>query len=150
MKKLFLLLLICPLMMLTSCKDNGKSSLRADSANALIDQEIEATNAQFPMQIDVATTLVSTSRQGDIVAYHYILDESEVDFDTFNASKESFKNRLRNDLTVICLPSSEVHALFALLRDSGKVLRYEYKGKPSGRTMSIDFSNEELHKIIKD
>lgn len=150
MKKLFFLLMICPLMMITSCKDNANSNVSADSVEALIDQEIEATNKQFPMQVDAATTLVSMSRQGDIVKYDYIIDESAVDFETFKAGKDSFKDRLKNDIIVLCLPSSELRAFFTLLRDSGKVLRYEYKGNPSGQTMSIDFSNDELHDIVKD
>ena len=150
MKKLFLILLFLPLMMVTSCKDNTGSGISADSKDALLDKEIAASVAQFPMQVDDATTLVLLSRDGNVVTYDYALDESKMNFDEFIANQESFKAQLRNNIVVVCTPSSDFHTFMTLLRDTDKELRYRYKGKPSGRSVTIEFSNNEIKELIKD
>ena len=138
MKKVFFILLLLPLLLVTSCKDNTGSGLSADSKEALLDKEIAASVAQFPMQVDDATTLVLLSRDGNVVTYDYVLDESKMNFDEFIANKESFKAQLRNNIVVVCTPSSD------------KELHYRYTGKPSGRLVTIEFSNDEIKELIKD
>lgn len=150
MKKLFVILLIFPLMMVTSCKDNSGSGMSADSKDALLDKEIEASVSQFPMQVDNATTLVLLSRDGRIVTYDYVLDESVMNFDEFIANKESFKEQLRNNIVVVCTPPSSFRPFMTLLRDTDKELHYRYKGKTSGRSVTIVFSNDEIKELIKD
>lgn len=142
--------MICPLMMLTSCRDNANSNVGANSIDALIDQEIEATNKQFPMQIDNATTLLSMSRDGNVVTYNYSIDEGVLDFDEFTAHEVSFKEQLRNNIIVASSPSTEFHAFLILLRDSDKELHYRYKGNRSGKTMAVGFSNDDIKSLIRD
>ena len=150
MKKLFFILLIFPLMMVTSCKDNSGSGISTDSKEALLDKEIAASVSQFPVQVDTATTLVLLSRDGRIVTYDYVLDESAMNFDEFINNKESFKAQLRNNIVVVCTPSSDFRTFMTLLRDTDKELHYRYKGKNSGMTVTIEFSNDEIKDLIKD
>ena len=64
MKKLFLLLMF-PLLMITSCKDNAEKANNSNNATEtvskemLLEQEIKAFNEQLPIQVDEATTLLS-------------------------------------------------------------------------------------------
>lgn len=150
MKKLFYILLLFPLLMITSCKDNTNTSTGADSKDVLLDKEIAASNAQFPVKVDDATTLMSLSRDGNIVTYEYEIDESAFDFETFMAQKERFKSQLENQIAVLSTPNSEVYVFMSLLKDTGNSLRYLYKGNRSGKTMVIEFSNDELKQIIKE
>lgn len=146
MKKLFFILLLCPLMILTSCKDNSKVNVGADAKELLLDQEIEKTKDIFPMQIDNATTLVSMKRDGDIVSYEYVFDENERAFD----GQEAFKKQLRDNLVFVSQSATELYAFMTLLRDTGKTLRYDYKGMQTGKSIVIDFTNEDLHEIFPE
>ena len=150
MKKILFILMLCPLLMISSCKDNANTNPSANSKEILLDKEIEASNAQFPVQVDDATTLMSLSRDGNIVTYEYEIDESAFDFETFTAQKESFKSQLEKQIAVLSTPNSEVYVFMSLLKDTGNSLRYLYKGNRSGKTMVIEFSNDELKQIIKE
>ena len=149
MKKLLFILMLCPLLMITSCKDNAKTGTDANSMEILLDKEIAASNAQFPVKVDFATTLKSLSRDGNIVTYEYEIDENAFDFDSLAAEKERFRSQLENQIAIMSTPNSEVYVFMTMLRDTGNELRYLYKGNPSGKTMVIEFTNDELKKIIK-
>lgn len=159
MRKLLFLLLLLPLLFVTSCSNTGDSSTNSStnatapssSANQLLmalDREIEASNAQMPMKVDYATNLLSLTRDGDNVTYVYEIDESSFDFEDMIADKESFKNQLKNQISLLSTPDNEVYAFMSLLRDTGKNLRYVYKGNTSGKTMTIEFANSELKELI--
>lgn len=147
MKKLFFLLMICPLMMLTSCKDNKGSNAKEE---LLLEQEMKATNAQLPMQVDVATTLMSVTIDGDMVTYKYLVDEDAMDYAQFIDQREQFRNDLKKQIVAMSTPNSEMHAFMSLLKVTGKDLRYQYKGNRSGMITTIDFPNDELQEMIKD
>ena len=137
-------------MMITSCKDSSNTSSVATTKDLILDQEIEVFNAQFPVKMDNASTLVSLTRDGDVVTYEYEIDESVFDFEKFIAQKDTFRSQLENQITATSTPNSEFYAFVSLLRDTDKALHYLYKGIPSGKTVVIEFSNDELKKMIKD
>jgi hypothetical protein len=151
MKKLFLILMLCPLMMLMpSCTGNADKSANNLSKEVLLDQEIASSNAQMPIQMDNATTLLSLSRDGEIVTYEYLLDENEVDFSQFIEDKAQHRNKLSNQITLLSTTEPSMHAFMSLLKETGKSLRYRYKGNSSGVVVTIEFSNDELQEMIKD
>ena len=63
MKKLLFVLLLCPLMVMTSCRDSSGSNNKAKEL--LLANDIKAANDQFPMQVDYATTALSVALEGD-------------------------------------------------------------------------------------
>ena len=139
-------------MMVTSCRDNANTNTNMDVAtkDALIDQEIEASNAQLPMQVDYATTLLAMSRDDSIVTYQYELDENEVEFEDIFANQVSFRADLKEKLTAGSETDLELNAFLTLLSETGKVLRYSYTGNLSGQVVSLEFSNDEIKEMIQN
>ena len=153
MKKLLFLLMLCPLMMITSCRDNAEKANNATetvSKEMLLVQEIKAFQDQLPMQVDEATTLLSIFKEGEHVIYEYSVDEDDMDFKQFIEHKEEFRNNIKKQIMAMNTPDSEVYAFMSLLRDTGKGLRYQYAGNLSGKVTIIEFSNDDLQEMIKD
>ena len=149
MKKLYFILMLCPLMWFTSCSDSSNSGSKASDLE-LLDKEIEATNAQLPMQIDYVTTFLEVSRSFGVVTYKYEIDENEIDFDDMQAHKVSFRAGLKGNLTSMCVPGSDLYAFLSLMSKAGAVLQYEYKGNLTGKIFTIEFSKDEIQAMLKD
>ncbi|MBQ3364797.1 MAG: hypothetical protein IJG42_12705 [Muribaculaceae bacterium] len=158
MKKFLLIFMLCPLLMVMSCRDNTATSNEttttvsadANSMEAALEKEIYASNAQMPMQVDYATTLRSVTRDGNVVTYEYGIDESVFNFDDIIARSEDFKANLKEQIKLMSSPDSEVYTFMSLLKKTGKDLRYLYKGKNTGKTMTIVITNDELKELIQD
>lgn len=156
MKKLLFLLMLCPLMMITSCKDNVEKADNAATAaenvskEKLLEQEIKATNEQLPIQVDEATKLLSVSKHGEYVIYEYSVNEGDMAFKQFIDHKEDFKNNIKDQIIAMSSPNSEVYAFMSLIRDTGRDLRYQYTGNLTGKVTTIEFTNDDLHEMIKD
>ena len=150
MKKLLFILMLCPLMMITSCKDNANTSAGKNSKEILLDKEIEASNAMFPMQVDIATTLKSVSRDGKVVTYEYEIDESVLEFETLTAKEETYRSQLESQLAALSKPNAEMYAFVSILKETDCGLRYLYKGNLTGKTMAIEFTSDELKKLSEE
>lgn len=146
MKKLLFVLLLCPLMVMTSCRDSSGSNNKAKEL--LLVNDIKAANEQFPMQVDYATTALSVALEGDYVVYSYEVNESLVDM--ADLDPESFKKQLKNNFTAAYKTQPDYHMSMSLVKETEKSLRYKYKGSLSGKTIAIDFSNAELHEMFED
>lgn len=159
MKKLLFILMLCPLMMITSCKDNAEKGNNGNNATdttnpvtkeMLLAQEIKASNELFPMQVEEGTTLLSLIKDGNHVIYEYSVDEDIMDFKPFIENKEGIKNNIKNQIITMNTPNSEAHAFMSLVRDTGKDLRYQYTGNKSGKVAIFEFTNDDLHEMITD
>lgn len=153
MKKLLLILMLCPLMMITSCKDNAEkanNSFETASKEMLLAQEIMASNEQFPVQVEVGTTLLSLTKYENHVIYEYTVDEDITDFKPFIENKEQIKNNIKNQIIAMNIPNTEAHAFMSLVRDTGNDLRYQYTASKSGKVATFEFTNDDLHEMIKD
>lgn len=160
MKKFLLIFMLCPLLTVMSCRDNTATSnetapsVSADanlnSVEAALEKELYASNAQMPMQVDYATTLNSVTRDGKVVTYEYVIDEGVFNFDDIIARNEDFKANLKEQIKLMSSPDSEVYTFMSLLKKTGKDLRYLYKGKSTGKTMTIVITNDELKELIQD
>ncbi len=153
MKKLLFLLMLCPLMMITSCKDNAEkanNTTKTTTKEMLLAQEIKATNDQLPIQVDEATTLLSVSKLGEYVIYEYSVNEGDMDFKQFIEHIEDFRNNIKDQIITMSTPNTEVYAFMSLIRDTGRDLRYQYTGNLTGKVTTIEFTNDDLHEMIKD
>ena len=81
----------------------------------MLEQEMKATNAQLPMQVDVATTLMSVTIDGDMVTYKYLVDEDAMDYAQFIDQREQFRNDLKKQIVAMSTPNSEMHAFMSLV-----------------------------------
>ena len=119
------------------------------SKDFLIDKEIEATNAEFPIQVDIATTALSVTREGEVVTYKFKVDEDLVDISTMIDNSVAFKSETRQMLVETLKEDAPFHALLNLMGEAGIRLRYEYKGNRSGKTMIFEFSNNEILEMLE-
>lgn len=141
MKKLFFVLMLCPLLMLmASCTGStGNSKYKA------LDAEIELANQQMPMQMTHAITLTGMLRDGFVVSYVYEVNEEVLTLDNFIADETAFKANMVNEI----VNNTEVVRFFTLIADAGCDLQYVYNGSHSGKTTIISFTNAELKEMCK-
>ena len=114
------------------------------SNNEQLDWNIRNTNASLPQQVDMGTTLVSIGRLGDTVSYLFELDEEVVDMsllkDYLDEAKENFRQELES-------PTTTPNIFILLVCRTNKSLRYVYRGKTTGKELTIEFTNAELRNI---
>ena len=120
------------------------------SNEELLDWEIQASNSILPRQLDGVTTLISMSRDGDVVAYNYEIDESQLDFSTIEENQDRLKQTLAQQVATLNSPTSSAQIFMRLLRRGNKDLNYVYKGSQSGKAVTIRFSNAELRDFAND
>jgi len=149
MKKLFFVLMLCPLLMLTmpSCSGGtGSTNSGTDKTKMeLLDKEIDLSNHQMPMQVDFATTLMSLKRQSMTVSYQYVVDEDAIDMDEVIANQRPFKTTLENQITTV----KEAKYFASMVADAGCDLHFVYDGNHSAKNVTIEFTNAELKSILK-
>ena len=92
----------------------------------------------------MGTTLVSIGRLGDTVSYLFELDEEVVDMsllkDYLDEAKENFRQELES-------PTTTPNIFISLVCRTNKSLRYVYRGKTTGKELTIEFTNAELRNI---
>ena len=138
-------------MMVTSCKGNVNGGTKTDPKEAkelLIDKDIEETNTQFPMQVDIATTAVSVSREGDVVIYHFEVNEGLLEIESLIENQETMKSELKKSLLDVLNQDASFREIMNLLKETGKSLKYEYKGINTGKTLEIEFFNAEIGEML--
>ena len=99
---------------------------------------------------DEITVLTSITRDGQDVAYNYELDDEAMDMAFFNDHLDEMKANLSDELEALNSPMSSFKPFMKLLCRTNKNLLYVYKGKHSGQTVTITFTNSELRDIIQD
>ena len=116
----------------------------------ILNWQIESSNAVLPQQVDEITVLTSITRDGQDVAYNYELDDEAMDMAFFNDHLDEMKANLSDELEALNSPMSSFKPFMKLLCRTNKNLLYVYKGKHSGQTVTITFTNSELRDIIQD
>ena len=114
------------------------------SREELLDWEIQATNSTLPRQLDYVTTLVSLSRDGNVVAYTYEIDEDELDMSMMIDGQDQMRAGIAAQIATLNSPTSSAQTFMRLLREGGKDLHYIYKGNKTGTVLEIKFTNNEL------
>ena len=109
-----------------------------------MDWEIQATNSTLPRQLDYVTTLVSLSRDGNVVAYTYEIDEDELDMSMMIDGQDQMRAGIAAQIATLNSPTSSAQTFMRLLREGGKDLHYIYKGNKTGTVLEIKFTNNEL------
>ena len=121
------------------------------SKNELLDWQIQITNSTLPQQFEIGSMLVSVECQGNIVSYIFEIDEDLVDMslldDYLDEAKEDFRQELEQEWAS---PTSLVKQFTSLVCRTNKSLRYVYRGKTTGKELTIEFTNAELRNISHD
>ena len=120
--------------------DLGNSKDEKDPEAAL-EGQVEATNAQCPMQIAEGMTITHLSIEGDYVVYNVICDENSYSISALNHNKAQIKE----DIIKTIDPSDPAMAMFiGICREAGKGIAYKYIGDQSGSTSMIKISTSEF------
>lgn len=120
------------------------------SNDELLDWEVMASNSILPRKLDEVTTLISLTRDGNVVAYSYEIDEDKLDMSVVSDGKDQLKQTLAAQVATLNSPTSVAQTFMRLLRRGNKELHYVYKGNLSGKTVRIEFSNDELRDLAGD
>lgn len=118
------------------------------SVSDLLDWQIEVSNSMLPKQIDELGDLVSLEQDSISVSYIYSIDEDKASMKQIQAAKDEIATELKTELKEqLTSPKSSSKPFSMLVIKAGKNLRYVYKGDKTGKTVSIDISNQELKEI---
>ena len=103
--------------------------------------------SQFPLEMGIGLTLTDAILTDKMVQFICLVNESMVLFDNFLENKVNIRNSLRDFLfagtdVVVTMQNTQI----AL---AGLSLSYKYVGSASGKTVSIDFSNQELRERMQ-
>lgn len=103
--------------------------------------------SQFPLELGIGLTLTDAILTDKMVQFICLVNESMVLFDNFLENKDNIRNTLCDFLfagtdLVVTMQNTQI----AL---AGLSLSYKYVGSASGKTVSIDFSNQELRERMQ-
>lgn len=103
--------------------------------------------SQFPLEMGIGLTLTDAILTDKMVQFICLVNESMMSFDNFLENKVNIRNSLRDFLfagtdVVVTMQNTQI----AL---AGLSLSYKYVGSASGKTVSIDFSNQELRERMQ-
>lgn len=111
--------------------------------------QMEITNASLPMQVDAVTTLLSTTIDGDYMTYNYEIDDSQLAIDEMENQRATYVDNIGRGLRdAMGDVQSSAGMFFKQVIKAGKGVRYRYKGKASGKTLDIDFTNAQLRQMV--
>ena len=114
----------------------------------LLDWQIEITKSMLPKQLDELGDFVSLEQDSISVSFIYSINEEKVSMKQLQAAKDEVATELKTELKEeLTSPKSTSKPLLMLVIKAGKNLRYVYKGNKTGKTASIDISNQELKEI---
>lgn len=129
--------------MLTSKEIKGiaKSRIKKDP-DALLDAQLDITNAQLPN--DLGNGMVNTKmvREGNYVVYYYICDEDLYDMDEMKESIPLFKEFISQEINDNGDPT--IALLRKMCKDANVGIAFTYEGKTSGKKATIRIPVNEL------
>lgn len=108
----------------------------------LLENAIQVTNEQTPMNVDDATTMTSLTIIGDFATYQYMVDENQVPIHKISDMRDQIKENLRN--SVLKNPSPDLKEFINLCKKANKGIAYKYEGIQTGNICTIEFSVDEL------
>lgn len=108
---------------------------------AVLEAQVETTNAQCPMQIAPGMIITHLSIEGDCVVYNVECDESSYSIAAIRSNKEQAKQEIKNSID----SSDPTMAMFIkICKDAEKGIAYKYIGDTSEETCVIKISESEL------
>lgn len=114
----------------------------ASCAENQLQKAIEETNKMMPIKIARNFEITNVTDDGQYVVYRYELAENIYDMDQIRqyATKEAMQQQLQTMLQ----SNPDGKAFFDIVKESGRGLKFEYVGTPSGDTCEVTLENDEL------
>lgn len=109
--------------------------------DAVLEKEVEVTNAQMPMEAGSGITITSLVIEGDYVIYNCSVDESIVTVEDIQAGAEEAKASMKQALTT----DDPANTLFIqMCKNAGKGIGYRYIGNQTSDECTITIDASEL------
>lgn len=117
--------------------DEYLNSKEEKDPQAILESQVEITNAQCPIHISPGMNVVNITIEGEYVVYNVECDETSYSIAALNANKNQIKQAVVNGLD----SNDPTMAMFMkICKDAGKGISYKYKGDKSGETCTIELS----------
>lgn len=110
----------------------------------ILDIQVLIAKSACPVTLDEVTTLVDVVREGNTIKYVNELDDSQIDMSFIKENSSEFKRSIGSEISSNPVASTLLQALVAV----GGDIEYVYKGKQSGEICVIEFSPEDITKLI--
>lgn len=108
---------------------------------AILEAQVETTNAQCPMQIASGMVITHLSIEGDYVVYNVECDESLYSIAAIRSNKVQAKQGIKNSID---LSDPTMVVFIKICKDAEKGIAYKYIGDTSEETCVIKISLSEL------
>ena len=128
-KNIFLATLVALVTLLASC---GESKLQ---------KIVEASNMECPMSMGTMGEVTSIEFEDGNVVFNYSVNENVVNIDFLNENPDMMK---RNAAIMFKNPTGDIKVMFDALEEENAGLVMRYKGKSSGKIVSISLSRKEI------
>lgn len=122
------------------------------SQDEQIDWQVELANASCPQDIGDGLAIVQVKHTGDDVAYICDFDEEELDIDILKQNVAEMKlNMLQAMDEEIKNDENPVEVKFyKMLINAGKNISYVYRGKDSGKSVTVTLENAKLQELLNE
>lgn len=107
----------------------------------VLEAQVEMTNAQCPMQVDLGMVITHLSIEGDCVVYNVECDENYYSIETIRSNKELAKQGIKNSIDT---NDPTMSMFIKICKDAEKGIAYKYIGNTSGDACIIKISISEL------
>ena len=131
-KNIFLATLVALVTLLASC---GESKLQ---------KIVEASNMECPISMGTMGEVTSIELEDGNVVFNYSVNENIVNIDFLNENPDMMK---RNAAIMFKNPTGDIKVMFDALEEENAGLVMRYKGKSSGKIVSISLSRKEIAEL---
>ncbi len=120
----------------------ARNSTNGDSdPDAVLENEVEVTNAQMPMEAGNGITITQLTIDGDYVIYDCSVDEDLISVEAIQESADEVKETLKQELSAD-EPASVM--FIQMCKNAGKGIGYRYIGNQSGEECLVTIETSEL------
>lgn len=111
--------------------------------DALLETNLQLTNAQCPMTLGGGLVMSKVTREGDNVIYYYDADEEVFSIDALNSNQDMVMSMLRDELKKGANDPA-MSSFIKICRAAHVGIGYRYVGKTTGKTATFFIPVEEI------
>jgi hypothetical protein len=122
----------------------GIVMLLGSCAGSSLKSAAEALNAICPKQVNEIATMESVSYEDKALIVNYSIDDSTVSIDSLTSVLDVVKNQV----LVRLQGSDDLKDYISTCREAGAIIKHIYTGKESGKSFTIELTDEDLQNIL--
>lgn len=108
------------------------------------DKAIEQLNKMLPMNLGNGFTMEKVTSDSEGIVYDIKCNDNEIDMDMMEQNKDELRAGTLAQLKSEKRRSKDFKSLLEYCQENGKKVIYRYKGYPSGKTVDIVISPDEI------